>query len=321
MAIPIIQSTGSVSGAGTAGEGRNDLVAAELMVLSDTEVANAGADYQWTMVDRPIGSTAVLLNPTSATPSFTVDSAGTEGSYRVRCLVNSTDEAILVLGFPLPNTASRIPSFQEENFYNAGSNDKGWHESQTQWMRAANTRLPYILTADPTVGGGVAAPVGSIGIRNNGGVGEFWLKTGTSNTSWEEGAGGEAGVPQDTYQLSASFGIPYDEATTFEATLGSMLFDGSLVAASAHLTEPLTGGTVTINIHTPSNSPALTIVLNGTNPQSNSASAAEGDYPIYEDDEVYVEVIDGNYVNEKVGNPESGLIVNMAFHRHPIAML
>jgi hypothetical protein len=293
------------------------------MIMSDTEAANVGADYEWTMVDRPIGSSAVLLNPTTPTPSFTVDAAGAEGSYKIRCLVNSTDEAFIILGFPLPNTGARIPSHQEEDGYNAGGSTDGWHESQTSWMRAANERLPYLLTADPSAGGGVAAPVGSLGLRNNAGVGEVWKKAGGGNTDWTLVGSdtGEEGVAQDTITASASVGIPYDEATTIEATLGVHLFDGSLVAVSAHLVEPLTGGTVTVNVHTPSNSPALTVVLNGTNPQSHIATDDEGDLPVYEGDEIYIEVVINNYVNDKIGNPETGLVVNLGFHRHAIAAL
>lgn len=321
MAIPIIQTTGSVSGAGTAGEGRNDLVAAELITLSDEEAANAGADYVWTMTDRPIGSTAVLLNPTSPNPVFTVDASGAEGSYKIRCLVNNTDESFIIIGLPLPNTGARIPSFQEEAGYNAGGNTKGWHESQTYWMRSANSRLPYLLSADPTVGG-VSAPAGSIGLRDNAGVGEFWLKTGTGDTDWTEGAGGgTGGVEQDSYERSASFAVPYDAATTYEATLGRVLFDGSVVGLSAHLVEPLTGGSVTVNVHTAGASPAISTTLNLTNPQSNAASATEGDLAVLAGDEIYVEVVANNYVNEKLGNPESGLVVYVGLHRHPAVMI
>ena len=39
---PIIQSSGSTSGPGTAGQGRNNLVPGETVTLSDTAAANAG---------------------------------------------------------------------------------------------------------------------------------------------------------------------------------------------------------------------------------------------------------------------------------------
>lgn len=40
------------------------------------------------------------------------------------------------------------------------------------------------LTVDPTAGAGVAAPVGSVGVRDNAGVGEIWAKIGAANTAW-----------------------------------------------------------------------------------------------------------------------------------------
>lgn len=40
------------------------------------------------------------------------------------------------------------------------------------------------LAVDPSAGAGVAAPIGSIGVRDNAGVGEAWFKYGAGNTSW-----------------------------------------------------------------------------------------------------------------------------------------
>lgn len=42
------------------------------------------------------------------------------------------------------------------------------------------------LTSDPTSGGGFIAPIGSVGVRNNAGVGEMWIKTGAGNTAWSK---------------------------------------------------------------------------------------------------------------------------------------
>lgn len=39
-------------------------------------------------------------------------------------------------------------------------------------------------TVDPTAGAGIAAPVGSIIVRDNGGLGEFYFKYGAGNTAW-----------------------------------------------------------------------------------------------------------------------------------------
>lgn len=40
------------------------------------------------------------------------------------------------------------------------------------------------LLVDPTAGAGIAAPTGSIGLRDNAGVGETWQKAGVANTAW-----------------------------------------------------------------------------------------------------------------------------------------
>lgn len=40
------------------------------------------------------------------------------------------------------------------------------------------------LSSDPSAGGGEVAPVGSLAIRDNGGVGEAWTKFGAGNTQW-----------------------------------------------------------------------------------------------------------------------------------------
>lgn len=42
------------------------------------------------------------------------------------------------------------------------------------------------LTANPSVGAGLAAPVGSLGVWDNAGVGVLFLKTGASNTAWTD---------------------------------------------------------------------------------------------------------------------------------------
>ena len=41
-------------------------------------------------------------------------------------------------------------------------------------------------TADPSAGGGVVAPIGSIYMRDNSSTGELWSKTGAADTAWLE---------------------------------------------------------------------------------------------------------------------------------------
>lgn len=131
MATPIIRATGSLSGAGTAGVDKN-VVEAETVTFDDTAPANVGASYVWTLTHQPIGSTATLSNPTSATPSLVPDATGT---YRINCVVNGVAHSARLVAVLLPHTSTRIPHFQEEATWNGDSNDEGWHEALTYFMR------------------------------------------------------------------------------------------------------------------------------------------------------------------------------------------
>jgi hypothetical protein len=54
----------------------------------------------------------------------------------------------------------------------------------------ADTASMFVGTTDPSAGGGVTANPGSLYLRNNGGGGEVWLKTGAGNTAWSQPGGG-----------------------------------------------------------------------------------------------------------------------------------
>ena len=138
MATPVIQSSGSVSGAGAAGQGRNTLVLGETVTLSDTNGANSGASYAWAFRDTPIGSAAALVSAGSAVSTFVPD---TPGSYWISCTVGGTDASTEILAVPLVVTGARIPAFEEDSEYDAGGNTKGWHESQSNWMSQVDNLL------------------------------------------------------------------------------------------------------------------------------------------------------------------------------------
>lgn len=55
----------------------------------------------------------------------------------------------------------------------------------TQGFKLYDDKIVRSLSADPTAGAGIAAPVGSVGFRSNAGAGEMWLKTGAADTAWE----------------------------------------------------------------------------------------------------------------------------------------
>jgi hypothetical protein len=145
VATPIIQSVGSSSGAGVAGQGRNDLVAGETVTLSDAEGANAGHVYLWEFEDVPLGTSPSMTGPATATPHFVVNAdPALAGSYRVKCTVDGIDRSVEVLAKPLTTTGGRIPSFQEQLEYDGGGNAKGWHEAMTGNLRGVDSRIPQI---------------------------------------------------------------------------------------------------------------------------------------------------------------------------------
>jgi len=166
VATPIIHSVGSGSGAGSAGQGRNDLVPGETVTLSDAEALNAASVYFWEFDDFPIGTAPVLLNPTTATPSFVVNpSALLAGSYRIRCTVDGAFLSVEVLAVPLATTGARIPSFEEETQYDAAGNVKGWHEAQTVFMRAVDATLGSLGSSANERSASVTVPNGGSSVE------------------------------------------------------------------------------------------------------------------------------------------------------------
>lgn len=142
MATPIIHSVGATSGAGTPGEGRNDLVPGEQVDLSDSEPTNSGAVYFWEFEDVPLGTAPALVGAATATPHFVVDpDSAKSGSYRVKCTVNGLDSSTEILAVPLSQAGGRIPSFQETLHDDSAGNTKGWHKALTEFMRGTNTAL------------------------------------------------------------------------------------------------------------------------------------------------------------------------------------
>ena len=171
MATPIIQTTGSIAGAGTAGESRKDLTNPETVTFSDAEAANAGATYSWTILDAPFGSTNALVNPTTATPTLTTDAIG---SWRIQCSANGQTSQIII-AVVLPNSSARIPSTGETNQYNESGNTEGWAESMDQFMRWTD--------ANAGGGGGSAITVEDEGSPLTTGVTKFnFVGTGVTAT-------------------------------------------------------------------------------------------------------------------------------------------
>lgn len=139
-ATPIILKTGGTSGPSSPGFGSNDLVAGEVITLSDTEPANSSASYVWEIEEWPLDAAMpTLLNPTTPTPSFTVDAnASLDGSYRIKCIVDGVFSAIEVYAKPLTFLGTRNIGFQEQEEYDFAGNARGWMEAETRFRRAVD---------------------------------------------------------------------------------------------------------------------------------------------------------------------------------------
>lgn len=137
MATPTIKIDGSVSGAGTPGQSRDDLILAETWTFTDP--ANGAGTYAWTLRERPVGSTATLSGAATPTATLVPDIVGT---YLVELLFNGTDrsgsvnaigEFISTQGgaaIKLSN-GTRIPGGGETTQYGT----TGWHPAMDSVLR------------------------------------------------------------------------------------------------------------------------------------------------------------------------------------------
>lgn len=137
---PIIQSTGSTSGAGTVGEGRKDMELGETMTLTDTVVENAGVAHLTRFLSvPPLSALTELIGNATETPSFVPD---VTGSYDVEMLVDGIHRGRIIIAVPLPNIGSRMPAVNEgRGDYNEAGNLDGWHPDLVAFMRQADTLL------------------------------------------------------------------------------------------------------------------------------------------------------------------------------------
>ena len=169
---------------------------------------------------------------------------------------------------------------------------------------------PRIISGvvDPSAGGGVAAPEGSIYLRFVAGAGETWRKTAVGDTDWVDASTGN-GPSATVFSKVASFGVDIGVSTQ-EATTGRVTYDGSLVGISVHAEEVTVAGTLTVNVKV-NGVVKLTAVLDSvTNTEYNFATAIVDTHPLLQGDEISVEVIgDGAYDNTPSGL--AGIVVNV----------
>lgn len=111
----------------------------------------------------------------------------------------------------------------------------------------------------------------------------------------------------DVYERTATFGVPIGGSSD-EATLGRVIYPGSIVAISAELTIPMTGGTVTVNVKV-NGTTVMTVVLQSSDPPYKQLTAAPGAIPISTTNQISVEVIGAGHTNTP--SIASGLTVNI----------
>jgi hypothetical protein len=83
-----IFSTNNVAPVANAGPDQGGIAPGSLVTLDGSASSDGDGDpltYSWTLLTKPAGSAAVLANPTSVTPSFTVDLVG---DYTAQLIVN-----------------------------------------------------------------------------------------------------------------------------------------------------------------------------------------------------------------------------------------
>jgi hypothetical protein len=162
VAKPIIQKTGGVSGPSGAGQGSNDLVAGETVSLANLEPTHAIAAHFWEFVDTPLDTTPVLLNPTTATPSFVVDpDPKLSGSYEIKCTIDGVEYSTEIFAKPLTYSGGRIPAHKEQDQYDESGNLKGWHEAETIFKRSIDELIGASQTSVVNLQAGVSVAPGN----------------------------------------------------------------------------------------------------------------------------------------------------------------
>lgn len=109
-----------------------DLVAGAVVALNNVNIGGE-VTYAWTLLDKPVGSAAVLTNPVIVNPAFTADC---EGSYRLQLVVNAglaTEDTDIVIAAVLQvKSRRRVPAALEETEADASD---GWAVAVDQLLR------------------------------------------------------------------------------------------------------------------------------------------------------------------------------------------
>lgn len=197
--IRIDQPTNPTTPIGQPGEARDDLILALPVVLrnsDDTDVAR----WVWTMLDVPLGSTAVLSGTTSPQVTFTPD---VEGSYLVRLMINDglDGEIDLKVAAVRDSLGHRYPATAETAAsVNWPSNDaKGWGKDAEQILRGR--AQPQLLEATLSE----LVPVVASTVIGIGGLGLPTALAQIVDYGFVDTSGGAIGPPVVTSWAFASF--------------------------------------------------------------------------------------------------------------------
>ena len=164
--IRIDQPLNPTTPIGQPGRARDDLLLALPVTLRNSDNTDV-VRWVWAMVDRPLGSSAVLSSTTSPQVTFTPDVAG---SYLARLLVNDGVAGELdlkvaacrnSLGWRFPATAETAASVNWP-----GNDSKGWGKDAEQILRGQSQ--PQLLSSVATefvpVAASTAIPIGGLGV-------------------------------------------------------------------------------------------------------------------------------------------------------------
>lgn len=140
------------AGAGVPGEARSDLWLSRAVNLSVGTSGNT--TYEWELLDKPLGSAAVLSTPTAATSGFTPDIIGT---YRVRLVTNGGGAGnIQILVFRVRYNSSgalskrgwAMPAIGETaGEANYGGNTRAWAQVLEDIIGSIDTTLDDLATS------------------------------------------------------------------------------------------------------------------------------------------------------------------------------
>jgi hypothetical protein len=152
---------------GTPGYGRDDLW---LGRATHPRSVNTATLYEWTLLDKPPGSAAVLTNDTSQICTITPDLAG---SYRLQLVIDGgglSNTQIKILGCVKDingvevNSGWRVPALGEEpEEANFGGQLRGWDEAMRFIFDDLLLWAPGLLMQEATVAKGQQRTVNVIG--------------------------------------------------------------------------------------------------------------------------------------------------------------